>query len=125
LADHHRSGSKHSAETIERIRATRLAQIAREREAAQVEEEILRAAVVVHPDVELYRETRAARLPVIEARQNAALAAAKKTCDEADARLHELRHRGRPKNKPRLLLHVGRENPDALIAAVTDWHGER
>jgi hypothetical protein len=121
LAKHHRSGAKHSPETIERIRATRIAQIAeKQREAAQPE-----PCRVPCSAVELYRATVAERRPIIAAREAKIMQHVKEAVDAADARAHELRHRGRPKNTHRLPPLFIRKSPDALIAAVSDWHGER
>lgn len=77
------------------------------------------------PAVKLYRETRAERMPAIKRREAKILESVKKAVAEADARAFELRHRGRPKSAKRLPPLALRRNPDALIAAVTDWHGER
>lgn len=123
LAKHHRSGAKHTPETIERIRASRQAQ-EREREAARLEEAQRVVAPVVSPAVQLYRETKALRLPVIKARDAEIIEAVKRTVAEADARADEMRHRGRPKKKALPPIFI-RRGPDALIAAVSDWHGER
>lgn len=77
------------------------------------------------PDVQLYRETKREIGPKLKARHARALAAAKKTCDEADARAHELRHRGRPKSAKRLPPMQIQRNPDALLVSVPQWQGER
>lgn len=126
LAKHHRSGAKHSAETIERIRATRLAQ-EQERKAAQLA--VSRPAVVqskAEESRQFYRDTVAERRPILAERQAKALAAAKKTCDDAEARLHELRHRGRPRtvNRPPPLS-LRKHSDEVLLATLPQWQGER
>lgn len=76
--------------------------------------------------VELYRETLAERRPILAERQAKALAAAKKSCDDAEARLHELRHRGRPRtvNRPPPLS-LRKHSDEVLLATLPQWQGER
>jgi hypothetical protein len=109
-------------ESAENVKARHERHAAKKRDERRLAEQQQRPSA--DDAVNLYRETRAKRMPVLAKRHARAIAAAKSVCDAAEARLHELRHAGRPKGKPRLLLDV-RSNPDALIAAVSDWHGER
>jgi hypothetical protein len=100
-------------------------QAEREQRAARFAAELRREAASEHPDIQLYRATVAERRPIIAAREAKIMQHVKEAVDAADARAHELRHRGRPKNTHRLPPLFIRKSPDALIAAVSDWHGER
>lgn len=97
----------------------------REERATRINAELRREAASEHPAIQLYRETRRARMPEIKRREAKIMQHVKEAVDAADARAHELRHRGRPKNTHRLPPLFIRKSPDALIAAVSDWHGER
>jgi hypothetical protein len=75
--------------------------------------------------VKLYRATRAERWPEIKKREAKIMAKVKQAVADADARAYELRHRGRPKSAKRLPPLSLRSTPDALLASVPQWQGER
>ena len=74
---------------------------------------------------ERYRVEKAARAERRASAHADVMARVEKALADADARAFDLRHRGRPASKKRLPPLALRGNPDALIAAVSNWHGER
>lgn len=98
----------------------------KDRKAREVERrrELAAARAAAMPAIRLYRETKAARMPAIKRREAEVIRVVKAAVKEADRRAEEMRTRGRPKKKGLNPLFI-RSSADALVAAVSEWHGER
>lgn len=81
-------------------------------------------AVRAEQSRQLYRETKAERMPALREREADLLGAIRAAVKRADADAEQLRNGGRPRKRSLPPMLLGRK-VDALLNAVPEWQGQR